>query len=40
MTERAGILTDGEAETMRVSIRKREAESRDQLDRLTDRMDS
>ncbi|WP_440769092.1 antitoxin VapB family protein [Natronorubrum sp. DTA28] len=36
----AGIISDGEAEEMREAIREQEDRSRDELDRLTDRMDS
>ncbi|MFP8953528.1 antitoxin VapB family protein [Natrialbaceae archaeon A-arb3/5] len=35
-----GILTKEEAESMRGAIRERDDRSRDDLDRLTDRMDS
>lgn len=36
----AGVLSDAEAEEMREAIRDQEDRSRDELDRLTDRMDS
>ncbi|ELY62145.1 antitoxin VapB family protein [Natronolimnohabitans innermongolicus] len=35
----AGIISDEEAEVMREAIRERNERSRDELDRLTDRMD-
>ena len=36
----AGIISDDEAEKMRDAIREQEDRSRDELDRLADRMDS
>lgn len=36
----AGILSDAEAEEMREAIREQDDRSRDELDRLADRMDS
>ena len=36
----AGIISDDEAEEMREAIRDQEDRSRDELDRLADRMDS
>lgn len=36
----AGILSDEEAEEIREAIREQDDRSRDELDRLTDRMDS
>ncbi|ARS91448.1 antitoxin VapB family protein [Natrarchaeobaculum aegyptiacum] len=36
----AGILTEDEADQMRDAIRNREEQSRDRLDRFTDRMES
>ncbi|SDK20864.1 antitoxin VapB family protein [Natronorubrum texcoconense] len=36
----AGIISDDEAEEMREAIREQEDRSRDELDRLADRMDS
>lgn len=40
LLELGGILSDDEAEKMREAIREQDDRSREELDRLTDRMDS